>query len=262
MADRQIRFEDGAAYEKMMGQWSQLAGRIFLDWLAPPRGLRWLDVGCGNGAFSELVIERAKPLTLSGIDPSEAQLDYARKRHAAGIADYRLGDAMALPYADNSFDAASMALVIFFVPDPAKGLAEMARVVTPGGHVAAYGWDLLGGGFPNDSILSEMRGMGVEPLMPPSPGAAGAQSLHKLWQDTGLEDVETREIAVERTFASFEEFWDISTMGSSLRQTLASWEPEKTETLKSGVRRRIAGDRGGPVTLKARANAAKGRVRR
>jgi SAM-dependent methyltransferase len=169
---------------------------------------------------------------------------------------------MALPYADNSFDAATMALVIFFVPDPARGVAEMVRVVRPGGQVATYGWDLLGGGFPNHAILSEMRDMGVEPLMPPSPAAADAGSLETLWRDAGLAEVAMREIAVSRTFASFEEFWEISTLGSSLRQSMASWAPEKTEALKSGVRRRIAGNRAGPVTLEAKANAVKGRVPR
>ena len=51
MAETQIRFDDGAAYERMMGNWSQRAGSIFLDWLAAPLGLKWIDVGCGNGAF-------------------------------------------------------------------------------------------------------------------------------------------------------------------------------------------------------------------
>jgi len=45
MAENQIRFDDGAAYDQMMGTWSRIAGAIFLDWLAPPLGLRWIDVG-------------------------------------------------------------------------------------------------------------------------------------------------------------------------------------------------------------------------
>ncbi len=55
---------------------------------------------------------------------------------------------MALPFADGAFDAAVMALVIFFVPEPARGVAEMARVVASGGIVCAYAWDMPGGGFP------------------------------------------------------------------------------------------------------------------
>ena len=66
------QFNDGKAYERMMGRWSQAAGEIFLDWLTLPPGLRWLDVGCGNGAFTELLVQRCKPTEVKGIDPSEA----------------------------------------------------------------------------------------------------------------------------------------------------------------------------------------------
>ena len=79
MNDTTIRFDDGAAYERYMGVWSRYAGAEFLDWLAPKPGLRWIDVGCGNGAFTEMIVERCAPSAIQGIDPSEAQLAYARK---------------------------------------------------------------------------------------------------------------------------------------------------------------------------------------
>src|SRR5579862_9069567 len=114
MHTNQIRFNDGAAYEQYMGKWSQLAGKTFLDWLAPKTGWRWLDVGCGNGAFTEMLVERCAPASVHGIDPSEGQLAYARSRPASRVAQYHLGDAMALPFPDAAFDAAVMPLVIFF----------------------------------------------------------------------------------------------------------------------------------------------------
>src|ERR1700719_1623728 len=98
MAEQQIRFDDGAAYERMMGVWSRLVGEIFLDWLALPPGLRYVDVGCGNGAFTELLIERCKPVDVQGIDPSEGQLAFARTRPGAHLAKFQHGDAMALPF--------------------------------------------------------------------------------------------------------------------------------------------------------------------
>src|SRR5450631_4595990 len=143
MAEFKIRFDDGAGYERMMGIWSRLAGDIFLDWLAPPPGLRWVDIGCGNGAFTELIVDRCAPAEVQGIDPSEDQLAFARTRPAARVAKFQQGEAMALPFADASFDAAVMALVLFFVPDPAKGVSEMVRVVVPGGAVVTYMWDML-----------------------------------------------------------------------------------------------------------------------
>ena len=97
MTDNTIRFDDGAAYENFMGKWSQLAAGIFLDWLAPKTGLRWLDVGCGNGAFTQMVVDRCAPTSVEGIDPSEGQLAYARTRGIPNVAQFRIGDAMALP---------------------------------------------------------------------------------------------------------------------------------------------------------------------
>src|SRR5688572_18451301 len=157
----EIRFEDGVAYERYMGKWSQLVGDTFLDWLNPEPGLRWLDVGCGNGAFTEMIVERCAPTSVHGIDPSEGQLAHARTRPALENVQFHQGDAMALPFGDDAFDAAVMPLVIFFVPDPAKGVAEMARVVCPGGVVAAYAWDMGGGGFPYAALLEELNGLGV-----------------------------------------------------------------------------------------------------
>lgn len=118
---------DGAAYERYMGKWSQLAGENFLDWLAPNAGLRWLDVGCGNGAFTEMLAERCEPVSVQGLDPSEEQLAFARTRPASHIAEFRKGDAMALPYPEDSFDAAVMPLVIFFVPDPRPGISSNSK---------------------------------------------------------------------------------------------------------------------------------------
>jgi len=260
MAEHQIRFEDGAAYERMMGVWSRLAGDVFLDWLAPRPGLRWVDVGCGNGAFTELVCDRCAPAAIDGIDPSEGQLAFARTRPAGRIARFRRGDAMALPFPDNGFDAATMALVIFFVPDPAKGVAEMARVVAPGGLVAAYAWDMTGGGFPLASLQAEMRAMGFDPPLPPSAGASRLEALRELWLGAGLEAVETREIAAPRSFADFDEFWSTAMLGASMTSVIASLSPDERTALKERVRPHLPPDASGRVTVTGRANAVKGRV--
>jgi ubiquinone/menaquinone biosynthesis C-methylase UbiE len=246
----------------MMGVWSRLAGDVFLDWLAPRSGLRWVDVGCGNGAFTELIVDRCAPAEVQGIDPSEAQLAFARTRPAARLAEFRQGDAMALPFPPGRFDAAVMALVIFFVPDPAKGVAEMARVVRPGGTVAAYAWDMLGGGFPLQPVQAEMRAMGLKPPMPPSVEAARMDALRELWTSADLDTVETREIAVNRSFADFEDFWTTSLLGPSLRAAVATMPPDDVERLKTGVRGRLTADATGRITCSARANAIKGRLPR
>jgi SAM-dependent methyltransferase len=260
MSEPQIRFDDGAGYERMMGKWSRLAGGVFLDWLKPASGLRWIDVGCGNGAFTELLAERCAPAEIQGVDPSEAQLAFARTRHTAGIAQFQKGDAMALPFADNSFDAAAMALVIFFVPEPAAGVAEMARVVRPGGTIASYAWDIEGGGFPVEPVLAELRGMGFPPIRPPSSAASRMENLRALWTGAGLDRIETREIAVQRTFTDFDDFWTTALLGASVKATVATMTPDQLEQVKERVRKQLGAGHGKPVTLGARANAIRGQV--
>lgn len=256
----EIRFEDGAAYERYMGSWSQRAGEAFLEWLAPPPGLRWLDVGCGNGASTEMLVDRCAPASVQGIDPSEAQLAYARTRPASRLAQFRQADAMALPFADSSFDAAVMPLVIFFVPQPARGVAEMARVVSRGGIVATYAWDLPGGGFPYQPLHEEIRALGVAVPMPPNPEASTPGAMRELWTDAGLDGVETREIEVRRTFVDFDDYWTTILGGASVAAQLAAMAPDDLAGLQKRMRTRLGADSAGRITCTGRANAIKART--
>jgi len=260
MADQPIRFDDGAAYERMMGAWSRLAGEIFLDWLAPGPGLKWIDVGCGNGAFTELVIAKNAPAEIKGVDPSDGQLSYARTRPGTEMADFHKGDAMALPFPDTSFDVAIMALVIFFVPDPAKGVAEMVRVVAPGGTVAAYAWDIMGGGFTLQPIQTELKAMGFSPVRPPSSEASTIEALQRLWTEAGLVEVETRRIDVERSFVDFDDFWGAAMAAPTLGELFAKMPPDGLAGLKTRVRTHLREDGAGQITYAAWANAIKGRL--
>ena len=62
MTNEPIKFEDGVAYERMMGVWTQLVGSKFLEWLSPEKDKSWIDVGCGNGAFTEQIVQRCSLL--------------------------------------------------------------------------------------------------------------------------------------------------------------------------------------------------------
>ena len=250
--------DDGASYELMMGRWSVLVGAQFIDWIAVPGRARWLDVGCGSGAFTQLLVERCSPAEVVALDPTPEQLAYARNRLPAGApVSWSEGDAMRLPVADASFDAAVMALVLFFVPDPVVGIAEMCRAVRRGGVVAAYHWDVLGGGFPLADIAAEMLELGVAPRMPPSVEVSAIDASAELWRGAGLQQVRTCQITVRRSFENFDDFWKSAEPSKSLRPMFEAMDGERRELLKANVRRRLrAGDR--PLTVSARANAVCG----
>ncbi|MDQ6626859.1 MAG: class I SAM-dependent methyltransferase [Pseudomonadota bacterium] len=260
MEQPQIRFDDGAVYEEFMGKWSRITGDIFLRWLDPSPGLRWVDVGCGNGAFTELLMQRCAPMRVQGLDPSEGQLAFARTRLANGPVEFQIGDAMALPHRDGTADAAVMALVIFFVPEPARSVAEMARVVRPGGSVSAYAWDILGGGFPFAAMQEEMAALGSPPVWPPSVEASRIEAMRALWTGAGLVQVETREIRAERTFADFDSFWKIAQTGPGVAPRIAAMPAEDVARLKGRLKARLVPDSAGRITRSASANAVKGRV--
>jgi ubiquinone/menaquinone biosynthesis C-methylase UbiE len=253
-----IQFTDGTAYERYMGVWSQFAGRAFLDWLQPPPGLRWLDVGCGNGAFTEIIAERCAPTSIHGVDPSEAQLAFARTRPALRAAELQTADAMALPFPAAAFDAAVMPLVIFFVPQPGRGVAEMTRVVGAGGLVSAYAWDMPGGGFPYAVLHQEMERTGIEVSKTPYPDSSRLEVLRDLWTQAGLEAVETRAFTVQRSYASFDEYWRIVQGSPSAGRQLAAISPAAATTLQGRLRARFPGGAAGPFTLDARCHAVKG----
>jgi ubiquinone/menaquinone biosynthesis C-methylase UbiE len=258
VSDDTTRYDDGASYELMMGRWSTLVGTRFIDWIGVPNGARWLDVGCGSGAFTHLLVERCRPANVQAFDTSAEQLAYARTRLAASApVTWTEGDAMRLPVADASCDAAVMALVLFFVPEPAIGVAEMCRAVRRGGTVAAYHWDVSGGGFPLADIAAEMLALGVAPRVPPSVDASTIDASTSLWQKAGLHQVRTCQITVQRAFESFDDYWRSAEPSKSLRPMFEDMDAEHRELLKANVRRRLrAGD--GPLSVSARANAVCG----
>lgn len=261
MHDKTNLFADGDAYERLMGRWSRLVGDQFIDWLDVPKGLRWLDLGCGNGAFTERLISRCAPSEVTGIDPSKEQLAYASVRPGAMPAKFQLGDAEKLPFADGSFDAAVMALVITFVPDPAKAVAEMTRVVRPGGWIATYMWDVPGGGLPIAPIYAAIKSFGLP--IPNNPGTAASQrdAMLMFWEKAGLKSIDTRVIRILTSYADFDDFWRSNVVGvGPVGKALHNMAPNMREKIRSRVHENLGTNSDGTVTYEAFANAIKGRA--
>jgi SAM-dependent methyltransferase len=132
------------AYEAYVGRWSRLVAKEFVAWLGVPPGRQWLDVGCGTGALSRIILEEAAPRQVTGIDPSDGFVAFARQTTTDDRVAFEIADAQALLFPDAAFDATVAGLVLNFVADPAKAAGGMRRVTRSGGIVAAYVWDYAG----------------------------------------------------------------------------------------------------------------------
>ena len=146
-ASRHDAWQAGDSYDLYMGRWSRQIAPPFLDWLGAGSGLDWLEIGCGTGALSAAILSHCDPRSLICIDPSEGFLAKARSNVADARADFQTGDAQALPLKEHSADVIVSALVLNFVPDKEKALAEMKRVARAGATVAFCVWDYPGGGL-------------------------------------------------------------------------------------------------------------------
>ena len=252
-------FSDGAAYERMMGRWSRLVGAQFLRWIDVQPGKSWLDVGCGNGAFTEDIVATAKPSAVTGIDPSDGQISYARTRPALKDAEFHGGDAQALPFKDNEFDAAVMALVIAFVPDPAMGATELARVVKPGGVVASYMWDHANFGVPLSPLYKALVKLGHPAPKPPSAHASSLDAMRTMWTAVGLTSVETTTLRIATAFNDFTDFWESCFVPiGPLGKVLQGLSPAAVKDLQTELLSSLPIQTDGRIVYESFANAVKG----
>ena len=256
-----LSFSDGAAYERYMGRWSRAVGEVFLDWVAPPRSVRWLDVGCGTGVFTELVLDAYAPESVVAVDPSNAQIDIARHKPLAQRADFRVADAQALPFPDGTFDVVASSLVINFIPDPPQALAEMRRVGRPSGVIAGYVWDFATERGPSSAIRTGLRRVGAQPQASVGAEDTRLPALVSLFAGAGLEDIATKVIDVTMSFSDFDEFWQSQTPAyTSTGKMIAAMPAPDREKLIEAVRGGLRVRPDGSFAYSARAHAIKARV--
>jgi ubiquinone/menaquinone biosynthesis C-methylase UbiE len=262
MAEVRQVFDDSAGYERFMGRWSRAVGEIFLDWIGAGPNLNWLDVGCGTGIFSELILKHSAPASVIGVDPSQAQIDTASARLASDRASFRVADAQALPFADAAFDVAAAALVVNFVPDRLKAVTEMRRVVRPQGFVAGYVWDFADNASPSGPLREGMRQIGVDAPEVPGTSASTEASLQSLLADAGLQQIAIRPITVTSSYADFDDFLLSQTPSyNPIAKTIAGLDAQTRAKLISAIRGELGVVDGGVVSYPARANAFMARVK-
>ena len=131
----------------MSGGVHRLWKDAMMDWLAPRRGQRLLDVAGGTGDIAFRFLRRAGAGHATVLDLTEAMLIEGRKRaeaeQLADSLDWVVGDAMALPFADNSFDVYTISFGIRNVTRPQEALNEAFRVLRPGGRLMVLAFSQL-----------------------------------------------------------------------------------------------------------------------
>lgn len=132
--------ECGALMLERMNRSHEEVTNWALDLLSFSPDQRVLDVGCGGGATMGRISQRMGKGsgTVVGVDYSEVSCAQSRELNAAGIASGRMevrqASVEALPFADTSFDVVTTVESFYFWPDPVANLAEVARVLKPGGR--------------------------------------------------------------------------------------------------------------------------------
>lgn len=267
MTDAEAKmFSMSAAYERFMGRWSRLLAPEYVAFAGVKNGDRVLDVGTGVGSVASAVEAATTSGELVGIDPSEAFLAYARRSARAGRARFEVGDAQALGFGDASFDRTLSLLVMNFVPDHGKAVAEMRRVTRPGGVVSACVWDYGEGMqmlrfFWDEAVALDPA---VEPKDERHMKLSREGQLGQLWRKAGLVDVREQPLVIDQAYASFDDYWDPFTKGAGPGGAyVVSLSPERRGQLEARLRRRLLGERAdGAFVLRARAWCVRGEVPR
>jgi SAM-dependent methyltransferase len=252
----------GKLYEPYVGRWSRLVAKDFLAWVAVPPDLNWLDVGCGTGALTELILQQARPRSVKGVDPSAGFVEHARAHVTDSRAAFEVADAQSLPLDTGRFDAAVAGLVLNFVPKPALAVNEMARAVRRQGVVAAYVWDYAGkmelmryfwdAAVELDRAIFELDEGRRFPLCQPDP-------LTALFTQAGLRKVQVRPIDVPTKFRDFDDYWTPFLGGQAPAPGYAmSLSEERRSALRDRIRTKLPIASDGSIELIARAWAVRG----
>jgi ubiquinone/menaquinone biosynthesis C-methylase UbiE len=256
-----LSFDDSAAYERLMGRWSRAVAPVFLDWLQAPAAACWLEIGCGTGVFTEVLLDRASPAAVSAIDPSKEQIEHARSRPALQRTDFQVANAQALPFPEGVFCIVVSALVINFIPDRPRALSEMRRVARAGGMVAGYIWDFAPELSPSGPMRQAMRRFGME--IPDLPGTheSGLGALVAMFEHAGFVEIAGTAIDITVSFPDFETFWLAQTPSyAPTTRMIAAMQGTDRQRLMEAVRAGLPVSPDGTIEYPARANAIKARV--
>jgi len=255
------RWIAGDAYESFMGRWSRQVSDLFLDWLALPPGLNWLDVGCGTGALSEAICRRFQPHSVVGCDPSPGFISYAHKSITDCPATFVVASADSLPI-DDGFDVIVSGLVLNFLPQPLLAVQSMRERLRPSGTLAAYVWDYAQGMqflriFWDEVAAVDSSAVDLDearrfPLCQPD-------RLANLFRRAEMEAVATTSFWVHTVFRNFDDFWSPFRAGTGPAPSyVTSLEADAQRQLARRLKQRLPESADGSIHLSAKAFGVRG----
>ena len=207
-------------------------------------GLRVLDLGSGTGYPALLDAQTVGPDgSVTGIDLAEQMLEVARRKASSlklTNVTFRTGDVTTLPFDANFFNAVTSRFCLMFLPDIPKAAAEIARVLKPGGWLAAAVWSAP---EKNPSIGLSMAAIKqVIELPPPDPAAPGIFRLAKpgdlagMLQQVGLADVMDQEFLAEWSYGSAEEYYtSLMEIAAPVQNLMAKLTPDQVHDVKRRI---------------------------
>ena len=228
-------------YDAYMGRWSRRLAPTFLDFAGLGAGERVLDVGCGTGSLTFALSTRADIAAIEAIDYEEQFVEAARERATDPRITIRQGDACHLQFPDGAFDRALSMLVLHFVSDPEQAVAEMRRVVRPGGVAAATVWDTYGG-MPSLRMFWDIIAA-IEPRATDRRNAVAirpmtqAGELLRTFSKIGFSEVTETMLTIRMDFANFDDYWIPLLGGQGTHAEFLASLPESTrQQIETAVR--------------------------
>jgi len=246
----------GEAYDRYVGRYSRALAPRFADFAGVDAGAPVLELGCGTGALTAELAARHGARSVAAVDPADGFVDACRARVPG--ADVRVAAAEDLPFADGAFGGVLSQLVLTFVRDPERVLAEARRVSRPGGIVAGCTWEADGFAPARAFWAAALR---VDPTAPDDARLPlrRTKELVALWERAGLREVETAELEIAASYASYDDLWSpLSTGGGPV----VAWLSTRPEPLRARLRElcfEALGRPAGEFTLTSTAIAVRGR---
>lgn len=255
---------DAEAYERLMGRWSRRLAEPLIRFGGLSDGDRVLDVGCGTGSLTVALPRVAQVGAVTGIDFAQVYVDHAASGNTDPRIAFRQGDATALPFEDATFDRAFALLVLQFIPDAPRAVAEMRRAVRPGGTVTAATWDNFGG-MPHFRLLWSTAAVLFPDAIPPTQMFRRLDTqgeMEALWRQTGLLEVEQTNLLIRMEFENFEDYWQpLIRRDGPPGQFISTLSADEQERLRHHTRSGYLANRpDGPRSFAAVAWACRGTV--